>query len=204
MHYIANISNYIKDIELRQDPVIITVNEFTEESAREFQMAMCAAHNSGQKIIPIEIDSYGGEVYSLMSMISSIKNSKIPVATIVQGKAMSCGSILASFGAKGHRYMDPDATIMIHDISTFSGGKIEDLKSSVREVERLQNKVFKMMSVNCGKEETYFTDIIKDKGRADWYLDLDDAINHGIIDHGKVPTLNINVSVDIDISCDWK
>ena len=58
-----------------------------------------------------------------MSMISDIKHSSIPVATIVQGKAMSCGAILFSFGAEGKRYMDPDATVMIHDVSSMDRGK---------------------------------------------------------------------------------
>ena len=50
---------------------------------------MCVAQNSGQKVVPIEIDSFGGQVYSLMSMIAAIKASRIPLATIVQGKAIS-------------------------------------------------------------------------------------------------------------------
>ena len=64
MHYITDISPLIKEIELRRDPVIITVNEFTEESAKKFQDAMCSAQNSGQKVVPVEIDSFGGQVYS--------------------------------------------------------------------------------------------------------------------------------------------
>lgn len=199
MHYKTNISNLVKDIELRQDPVIITVNKFNEETARDFQAAMCAAQNSGQKVVPVEIDSYGGEVYSLLSMISSIKNSSIPVATVIQGKAMSCGAILASFGTKGYRYMDPDATMMIHDISSGAWGKIEDLKSEVREVERLQEKVFKMMSENCEQEPDYFVNLISAKGRADWFLEAEEAIKHGIVDHSKVPVLEINVNVEIDL-----
>ena len=59
----------MKDFELRQDPVIARVNEFTEQAAEKLSTDISAAHNTGQDIIPIVIDSYGGEVYSLMSMI---------------------------------------------------------------------------------------------------------------------------------------
>ena len=62
-------------------------------------------------------------------MISSIKTSKIPVATIVQGKAMSCGAILFSFGEEGRRFMDPNATLMIHDVSSGQLGKVEEVTS---------------------------------------------------------------------------
>ena len=199
MHYITDISNLIKDIELRQQPVIITVNEFTEESTQKFNELMCHAQNSGQEVIPIEIDSYGGQVYSLMSIISSIKSSKVPVATIVQGKAMSCGAILASFGSEGLRFMDKDATMMIHDVSSFAFGKIEELKSDVREAERLNKKVYTMMARNCGKADNYFIDLIHDKGHSDWFLDADEAKEHGLIDHIRVPEMKINVDVSITV-----
>ena len=199
MHYITQISDKIKDIELRQNPVIITVNEFTEESAQKFHNEMCAAHNSGQKVIPVEIDSYGGQVYSLMSMIGAIKSSRLPVATVVQGKAMSCGAILASFGSDGLRFMDKDATMMIHDVSSYAFGKIEELKADAREAERLNDKVYTMMARNCGKPDDYFTKIIHDKGHADWFLDAEEAKEHKLIDQIRMPELIIKVSVDIDL-----
>jgi len=199
MHYITEISNLVKELELRQDPIIITVNEFNDESAKKFQDQMSVAQNSGQKVIPIEVDSFGGEVYSLMSMIAAIKASRIPVATVVQGKAMSCGAVLASFGSDGLRFMDKDATMMIHDVSSFTFGKIEDLKSSTREAERLNNKVYKMMARNCGKADDYFTKLIHDKGRADWFLDAEEAKEHGIINHIRMPEMKISVNVDIDV-----
>ena len=199
MHYTLNVPSNIQNFELRQSPVIITVNEFTEESALKFRSQMCEAMNSGQKIIPVVIDSYGGQVYSLMSMIASINASPIPVATIVQGKAMSCGAILSTFGSDGLRFIDKDATLMIHDVSSFAFGKIEELKADAREAERLNKKVYQMMARNCGKPEDYFTKIIHDKGHADWFLDADEAIEHGICQHKRIPELKVNVVIDRDI-----
>ena len=63
----------IKDFELRDNPVIITVTKFDEDSAKEFSSKISMAHSTGQKVIPVVIDSYGGQVYSLMRMISAIK-----------------------------------------------------------------------------------------------------------------------------------
>lgn len=199
MNYITEISDKIKDIELRQNPVIITVNEFNEESAQKFHADMCLAHNSGQKVIPIEIDSYGGQVYSLMSMIGAIKSSRLPVATIIQGKAMSCGAILSTFGSEGLRFMDKDATMMIHDVASFAFGKIEELKSDAREADRLNEKVFTMMARNCGKPDDYFLKIIHDKGHADWFLTAEDAKEHKLIDQIRIPELIIKATVDIDL-----
>ena len=195
MHYTLNMPTNIQTFEFRQNPVIITVNEFTEESALSFRSSMCDAINSGQKIIPVVIDSYGGQVYSLMSMIASINASPVPVATIVQGKAMSCGAILATFGADGLRFVDKDATLMIHDVSSFAFGKVEELKADARESERLNKRVYQMMARNCGKPEDYFTKIIHDKGHADWFLDADECLKHGLANHAKIPELKIDTRV---------
>ena len=144
-------------------PTVLRINKFDEASAKAFSAAMMKAQNTGQPVIPVIIDSYGGQVYSLMSMISDIKYSKVPVATIVQGKAMSCGAILFSFGAEGMRYMDPDATVMIHDVSSMERGKVEEVKASAEETERLNKKIYHMMAENCGQHKDYFLDIVHER-----------------------------------------
>tara|TARA_B100000287_G_scaffold149583_1_gene141306 strand:- start:795 stop:1400 length:606 start_codon:yes stop_codon:yes gene_type:complete len=199
MNVFKNYSPLLKEPKLIDDlPVIIRVRSFTEAAAKEFSTLMMKAQNTGQPIVPVIIDSYGGQVYSLMSMISDIKHSKIPVATIVQGKAMSCGALLFSFGAEGHRYVDPDATLMIHDVSSMSWGKVEEIKASAEETTRLNKKVYQMMAQNCGQRKNYFLDIIHEKGHADWFLDADEAMKHKLANHARVPELNINATVDFE------
>jgi ATP-dependent Clp protease protease subunit len=189
----------LKEAKLVDDlPVVIRVNKFDEASAKTFSALMSKAQSTGQPIVPVVIDSYGGQVYSLMSMISDIQHSKIPVATIVQGKAMSCGAILFSFGAKGKRYMDPDATLMIHDVSSMAWGKVEEVKVSAEETERLNQKIYHMMAENCGQHEEYFLDIVHEKGHADWFLDAKECKRHKLASHLRVPEMKIDTQVKID------
>ncbi len=198
MHWISSIDPKIKEIELRKQPTIIRVNKFDEESAKKFAAEMAQAHNTGQKVIPVVIDSYGGQVYSLMAMISAIKHAELPVATIVEGKAMSCGAILFSFGTQGYRFMDPDATLMIHDVSSMDMGKVEELKAGALEADRLNNIVYTMMAQNCGKPDGYFMKIVDKKKHADWFLDSKQSKRHGMANHLRVPKISIKVTVDID------
>jgi ATP-dependent Clp protease protease subunit len=197
MKWKVNTSSLLKEYELRKSPVIVRVNKFDEDSAKKFSQEIAQAHNTGQKIIPVVIDSYGGQVYSLMSMISAIKHSDIPVATIVEGKAMSCGAILFSFGAEGYRFIDPNATVMIHDVSSMDMGKVEELKAGAAEADRLNNIVYKMMAQNCGKKDDYFMKIVDKKKHADWFLDSNEAKRHGLANHIRVPSLLVDISVDI-------
>jgi len=192
------VASQIKEFELRNNPVIVTVNKFNEESAKEFRNRISLAHSTGQKIIPVVIDSYGGQVYSLMSMIATIKASSLPVATIVEGKAMSCGALLFSFGEEGMRFMDSDATVMIHDVSAGQFGKVEELKANAEESERLNKKVYRMMSENIGKSQDYFIKKIHEKGHADWYLDAKECKRINLANHLRIPKLNAKISVDIN------
>ena len=176
--------------------MVIRVNKFDEKAAEDFSKSVALAQNTGQPVLPIIIDSYGGQVYSLMSMISDIQHSRLPIATIVQGKAMSCGAILFSFGTEGRRYMDPDATVMIHDVSSMAWGKVEEVKVSAQETERLNQKVYKMMAKNCGHEENYFLDIVHEKGHADWFLDAKECRRHQLANKLHIPEMKIGVKVE--------
>jgi ATP-dependent Clp protease protease subunit len=191
-------SPLLKEFELLNNPVIVVVNKFDEESAEEFRNKVSVAQNTGQKIVPIVIDSYGGQVYSLMSMISTIKSCPLPVATIVEGKAMSCGAILFSFGDEGLRFMDKDATVMIHDVSSAQWGKNEEIKASAQETDRLNKKVYKMMAQNCGHSDEFFIKKVHDRGHADWFLEAEECKQLNLANHLRLPKFNVKVDVDIE------
>ncbi len=199
MHWTSEISPLLKEVELRKPPIIIRVNKFDEDSAKKFSQDMALAHNSGQSVIPVVIDSYGGQVYSLMSMIAAIRASEKPIATIIEGKAMSCGAVLFTFGEEGLRFMDPDATIMIHDVSSMDFGKVEELKAGAAEADRLNEKIYTMMARNCGKKDDYFMKIVDKKKHADWFIDAEEAKKHGLANQFRIPKLSIKVNVEIEM-----
>lgn len=181
--------------DLVRPPVILTVNEFTENSARKFHAGMSRAHGTGQPIVPVVIDSYGGDVYALLSMISAIQNSRLPVATVVEGKAQSCGASLFSCGAPGHRYMAPHASLMIHDMTHELVGKVGDTKSDQNHSDDLQDTVYRLMAVNCGHPPRYFLDLVHGLGHANFYLTAKQARRHNLCNHIRVPELKTTISV---------
>jgi ATP-dependent Clp protease, protease subunit len=180
---------------LANPPMTILVNKFNEESAKIFRDDFDKAVNTGQHIIPIVIDSFGGVVYSLLSMIDTIKSSPVPVATIATGKTMSCGQFLLTFGTEGLRFMAPTATVMMHDVSGGTYGKIEEIKADVKEAERLHRTIFTMCARNCGKPDNYFLDMMEKNHHADVFLDAEECKKHNIIQHIRVPNFSVDVSV---------
>ncbi len=183
--------------ETFESPKIIRVNNFSTPAVNLFRKQVEAALNFEQEIIPVVIDSYGGYVYSLLAMIDIIEKAKLKacVPTIVEGKAMSCGAILFSCGTEGYRYCSPNATVMIHDVSSMSWGKAGDLQASATEVKRLNQMLYRQMAKNTGNKPDYFYDLVQSKGRADWYLTGKEAKKHKLANKLVLPTLDVDVKV---------
>lgn len=179
-------------------PQIIQVRgEFSEEMAEDFATNFHNAENTGQEIIPIVIDSYGGDVYALLSMIDIIKNSSVPVATIVVGKAMSAGAVLLSCGTDGMRYASPNSTIMIHSAwQTGISGNAEEVRVNAEELMRVNKKLLEVLSKNCGHPKDYFHSLMLQNKNTDWFLQPKEAIKHNIVNHIKIPQYNIKVSME--------
>lgn len=186
-----------KDLEEAfQCPITVTVNEFTTESAAKFRGMVALAVHTGQTVIPVVIDSYGGEVYSLLSMLDTISACPIPVATVATGKAMSCGAVLLTAGTPGLRYVAPTASIMIHEVASGMKGKVEEIKADVQESDRLNKLIFSLMAKNCKRNAEYFQEIIHEKNHADWYLTAEEALKHGVVDQIKVPSFKVAIKVE--------
>lgn len=178
-------------------PQVVRVKSFTEDALHLFSHEMSMAHYSGQPIIPIVIDSYGGDAYALFSMVDIIRTAKRPVATIVEGKAMSCGAVLFTCGAEGYRFMGPNATLMLHDVSTEDmTGKAEDVKVGAKETGRLNRRMWKLMEQNVGQPNGYLWKQAQARGRTDWYMDPKEALRHNIANHIRVPSLRTVIRVD--------
>jgi ATP-dependent Clp protease protease subunit len=186
----------VKHDTLLDQPIIIRLKKFNEEGADKFTEELNKAQDTGQPIIPIVVDSYGGQVYTLLGMISEIQSCKIPIVTVCESKAMSCGAVLFTFGQQ--RFMAPHATLMIHEVSSMSFGKIEEIKSDAAETDRLNNYIFDLLDKNCGKHKNYFLDLIHKKSHADWYLDAKECKKHGLCHNIHLPSFNIKVSVNYE------
>lgn len=202
MRIIIEKDSYIKGItkDLIDPPIVIRVTDITENAAKEFSKQMTDAYNTGQDVIPVVIDSYGGDAYALLSMLSDIESSKLPVATISVGKAMSAGAILLAHGHPGARFVDPNATIMVHEVSSSNWwSKLSELKADVAEISRLNALLFQKMALTCGhKDRNYFLKLLEKKHNIDLYMNCFEAKKHKIVDHIGVPEFHVKLSSKIE------
>jgi len=208
MKYILKVDPRVTLIEPEKTcsfPVFVRFSgEFSEENCMKFRQELIQAENaaveSQQKVLPIVIDSYGGDVYALMACIDAINavTPEITIATIVEGKAMSCGAILLSCGKEGYRFAGPNSTVMIHEVSSFSHGKIEEIKANAKESDRLNVKVLELMADNCNRPKDYFVNEITKRKHADWFLDANDCLTHNITNYIGTPKFNVSVDVSLE------
>ncbi len=168
----------------------IHVNKFNEESAREFykNFRELLADDS-VKVIPIIIDSYGGNVHALFTMLDLIESSHKPVATIAMGKAMSCGAILLAAGTKGYRFAAARSDIMIHEVSSAEFGKMADLDSGVKHTKKMNDDLFAFLASVSKKDKKFFLTKMKSMGNVDWFLTAQQYKTLGLIDHVGIPIL---------------
>ena len=195
-------SEYIKDkekaIAALYKPVRVLVSgSFDEAMANKFREDMSLVMDTPQDVIPIVIDSYGGQVFSLLPMwdvIDACKKSK-KIITIASGKAVSCGAAL--FTAGDLRYVEPGAEVMVHEVSAAAWGKNVEVQADAEHIKKLNARVLNKMSTNIGKSPGYFADKIHDRGHTDWWMEAQEALDVGIATNVGCP----NIVLDVQVTC---
>jgi len=177
--------------------ISVYVNKFSEDSAKKFYEDFNRAVDTGQAVVPIIIDSYGGSVDAGMFMYDVITSADVSVATVAVGKAMSCGSFLLSCGDEGMRFASPNSRIMVHNISAGSWGKESDLEVNLKEIKRLKKLFFETMSVNCGHGKNYFAELLSQNSDKDMYFSPKEALKHGIINEIRLPQVQKSVYFEL-------
>ncbi len=174
-------------------PDSILVTDFTATSGSTFVDKFNKINNGPQSIIPIQVDSYGGQVYSLLGMLDLIRASEKIVGTYVQTKAMSCGAVLLSAGTKGYRFASPNATILIHEVGAGAGGKNTDIQADAEETARLNDLLLGILAKNSNKPKSFYVDMIHEANNADLYITAKEALKFGLIDKIGVPIFEMTV-----------
>ena len=188
-----NENDLIKDA--REEFICLHVNEFTIESYKDFQENFFKAENGGQTIIPVYIDSTGGEVFTLFAMIDLFRSSKLPICTIAIGRAQSCGADLLAAGTSGYRYASPLASIMVHEGEAGYVGKLADVKVQAEEELKIIKTTFEILDKNCNQKQGYWNQLLKDKLNTDLYMTADEAKMHGIVDFVRLPRFEPQVAM---------
>jgi len=132
-------------------------------------------------------------------MMPLINHLSLAVAHISRGKSMSAGAMLLACGTKGYRYAGKDSTIMIHEVSAMSYGKLSDMKNSIEETDRLNKLIFSKIDKCCGQKSGFFTKLLNKHGNVNLFLTAAEAKSYKLVDHIGVPDFKVDVSVNTEL-----
>lgn len=128
--------------------------------------------------IHLYINSPGGYVTSGFAIYDCILSLKSDVSTICTGFAASMGSILLSVGAKGKRFIQPHARVMIHQPSGGARGPASDIEITAQEILKTKELSAKILAENCGQT---IEKVMKDFNRDHW-MSAEESVAYGIVD----------------------
>ncbi len=131
-----------------------------------------------KKDIYLYINSPGGSVTAGLSIIDTMHHIKPPVATVCVGMAASMGSLILSQGAKGKRFVLPNAEVMIHQPSGGAYGQASDIDITAKHILKTRDRLNKMLAKATGQK---LSKIEQDVDR-DMFMDAEEALTYGIVD----------------------
>ena len=132
------------------------------------------------KDIYLYVNTPGGSVSAGLAIVDTMNFIKSDVQTIVMGVAASMGTIIASSGAKGKRFMLPNAEYLIHQPmgGAGSGTQQTDMAFVAEHLLRTRNTLEKILAENSGKS---VEQIHKDAER-DYWMSAQETLEYGFID----------------------
>ena len=128
--------------------------------------------------IYIHINSYGGYITDALSGVDAIRNSKIPITTIVEGAAASAATLLSIVGKK--RQMTRNSSMLIHQLSGASEGTYEHMKDELVNCTYLEDICNKIYLENTKKKLK--KKILDETLKHDLWWDANKCLHYGLVD----------------------
>jgi len=164
---------------LLKDRVILLEGEVHDQMANLIvaQLLYLESENPDADI-NLYINSPGGSVTAGLAILDTMDFIKCDVSTIAIGSVCSMGSLLASSGTKGKRFILPRARHMVHSVSGGSRGTVWDAEIQMEEMVRLNNLLTEVYANNTGKT----IDELKAAMARDNYMDAHASVEFGLAD----------------------
>ena len=131
-----------------------------------------------EKDIHLYINSPGGSVTAGMAIYDTIHYIKSDVSTGCIGMAASMGAFLLAGGAKGKRYILPNAEVMIHQPSGGAKGQATEIEIAAKNIIRTKEKLNRILAENTGKS---YEQMCIDTDRDNW-MSAQEAVEYGLVD----------------------
>ena len=164
---------------LLNDRIIVLSDEVNDATASlVIAQLLYLEGQDSTKDISLYINSPGGSVSAGLAIYDTMQYIKCDVSTICMGMAASMGAFLLSSGAKGKRYVLPNAEVMIHQPSGGAQGQATEIEITAKHILKTKERLNKILSKNTGKP---IEQVAADTDRDNW-LSAEEAVEYGLVD----------------------
>ncbi len=175
---------------LLKDRVIMLDTDVNEHTSSLLVAQLLFLESQGNEDINLFINSPGGSVTAGLAIYDTMQFIRPDVATYVMGQACSMGSFLAQAGAKGKRFVLPEARTMIHRVSSGTPGtrgtvhvqelEFEDARRSFEESKRINERLTELYVKHNTAGKTYAQ--LYEAMKFDTFLSANEAVEYGLAD----------------------
>ena len=130
------------------------------------------------KDIHLYLNSPGGSVTAGLSIYDTMQFVKPDVSTMCVGQAASMGAFLLCGGAKGKRYVLPNARTMIHQPSGGAHGQATDIDIHAREILIIRQRLNELMAQHTGQP----LEVIERDTERDRFMNAEQSRDYGLVD----------------------
>lgn len=164
---------------LLKDRIIFLGTDVNEHTANLIVAQMLFLESEdANKDIKLYINSPGGSVYDALAIYDTMQFVKCDIETVGIGVQASAAAFLLSSGTKGKRFLLHNSTVMVHQPSSGTRGKVTDQEIDLRESLRIKRLLEEIMAKNTGQK---VSKIHEDMERDRW-MTAEEAVKYGIVD----------------------
>ncbi len=164
---------------LLKDRIIFLGDQVDKHSANLIVAQLLFLDNEdSKKDIYLYINSPGGVIHDALAIYDTMQFVKSDIQTVGIGVQASAAAFLLSSGTKGKRLLLPNATVMIHQPSSGTQGKVTDQEIDLKESLRLKHLLEEIMVKNTGQK---LSKIHTDMER-DFWMTAKEAKAYGLVD----------------------
>jgi len=126
--------------------------------------------------IRLYINSFGGSVFAGMSAVDYIRSSKVPVTSIIDGCAASAATLMSVVAPK--RLIREHSFMLIHQLSSISWGKFEELRDDMTNNELLMRTITDIYTQHTRIPKKKLKEMLK----RDLWWDAKTCLEYGLVD----------------------
>jgi len=141
------------------------------------QLLYLEAEDSSEPI-HMYISSPGGSVMAGLAILDTMQLISAPVHTYALGMVASMAAVLFTCGEPGHRYVLPNAEVMIHQPLGGASGQASDIEIQANHIINLKKRLYAIIAEATGNS----VKTIEKASDRDNYFVAEEAIKFGLAD----------------------